>query len=180
MPLETICVPNCQSLPEVVFNVCAPPETYAGQVTNIYLTSVGHFLLDENDANEWGDRISLHQSEPSKIIVLSGIGNKPEAEPNAYNGAYGKLHIANKAHSIPFVIREIPNVNYNMMKSFEVIKKATAWYKTYSGKIYGGKGIEVSISFNQIIPEQHTDLESLSGLISWNYYLHPERNTSVI
>jgi hypothetical protein len=179
MNCNYICEPACKQMPEVDFSICSP-KTFGGQINNVFLFSNKHPLLNEFDVNEFVYRLALPQNDVSKIITLSCIGSKQAPEINEVKGAYGISTYSNKIHSVIFEINELEDMNYNMMLHFERTNKALALYKTSSGKIYGGHGIPVIISFNQIIPEAPNELESLLGTISWEDRLHPCRGNSFI
>ena len=173
---EIVCSTSCESeLPVVEFDICNP-EVHFGQISDVFITNVGNPLTDENSPSEWTTRLSLPQSDPSKIINLLGIGDKPAAEANEIEISRGRTVSGNKNHTINFRIDETSDDNYNMMRSFECSKVAKMWYKTFEGKLYGGaEGIDASISFNHVIPENASELEVLQGTLKWKAKFHPCR-----
>ncbi len=174
--LEITCSTDCQSaLPEVEFDLCNPAFHF-GQVSDVFITNIGNGLTDETDPIEWTNRLSLAQSDPAKIIRLLGIGDKPAAESTEVEASYGRTAYGTKTHVVNFRIDEVSDKNYEMMRQFECNKTVLAWYKTYEGKIYGGaSGISVSIKFDHIIPESASELETLTGTLTWKSKFSPCR-----
>lgn len=173
------CPEGCEAeLPEVEFDLCNP-DVHFGQVSDVFITNIGYPLTDETDASEWSQRLSLAQNNPAKIIQLQGIGDKPAAEENVIEISKGRKVSGNKNHTVNFRIDEVSDKNYEMMRKFECNKSVLAWYKTYEGKLYGGRyGVHapgVSISFNHVIPESAQELETLPGTITWKAKHHPCR-----
>ena len=176
--IET-CILPCDDLPEVDFSLCAPQVNH-GEVGDVYFTSEHHPLIDETDANEWAYRLALPVGDPSRIIRLMVIGDKPEAEIVEVDGAYNKNYYASKNHIVNIKVYQTSDTNYNMMRVLEKEKKGLGWYKTSSGVLYGGKGTPASIGFNQVIPESSADLEYLNGWLRWKAPMHPCRTLSPI
>lgn len=173
------CPTGCEKLPDIDFSLCSP-VIHAGQVTNIYLAMPGNPLIMYSTANEWGARIALPATDPSRIITLHCIGNKAEAETIELVGAYGKSAYSHKKHRLSFSIAQTSDTNYTMMRSLEILRKALAWYKTGGGKTYGGTGIPVKVVLNHSIPEDSKAVERITGYIEWDHRIHPCRITSVI
>lgn len=170
------CEDSCSSaLPEVEFNLCNPKFTF-GQVSDVFITNIGNPLTDETDPSEWQTRLDLTQSNPSKIIRLLGIGDKPAAESQETEASYGRTAYGTKTHSVNFRIDEVTDTNYEMMRKFECNRTVLMWYKTFEGKIYGGAtGIKATLKFDHVIPENSSELETLTGVIKWKSKFHPCR-----
>lgn len=173
------CPEGCESLlPEVEFDLCNP-DVHFGQISDVFITNVGYEMTDETDPTEWAARLALASSDPAKIIQLKGIGDKPAAEANILEISYGRKVSGNKNHTVNFRIDEVSDKNYEMMRKFECNKTVLAWYKTYEGKLYGGRfGVHsqgVSIQFNHVIPENASELETLTGTLTWKSKFHPCR-----
>lgn len=173
------CPDICRKIPDVDFSICNP-VTFPGMVSEIYLTSLSHPLVNYTDSTEWAYRIALTNASPSRIITLQVIGEKPLPERNEYVGAYGKKHYSNKKHRVPFKINQLSDTNYNMMRTFEVIKKGLGWYKSSGGKTYGSSGLAVEIFMDQVIPVNSRDLENITGWVEFDQVIHPCRQSSVI
>lgn len=173
---EIECPEGCESqLPEVEFDLCNP-DVHFGQISDLFITNIGYPLTDETDPVEWNDRLSLAQSDPAKIINLVGIGSKAAAESNIIEISKGRKVSGNKNHTVAFRIDEVSDKNYEMMRTFECNKTVLAWYKTFEGKLYGGAaGIEASIMFDHVIPEDASALETLEGTLTWKAKFHPCR-----
>lgn len=173
---DVTCAAGCSDqLPEVEFNLC-DPDFHFGQVSDVFITNVGNPLTDETSGSEWLDRLELAQSNPAKIIRLLGIGDKPAATSTQTDASYGRIAYGTKTHVVNFKIDEVSDKNYEMMRKFECNKVVLAWYKTYEGKIYGGaSGIKVTINFDHVIPENASELETLTGTITWKAKFHPCR-----
>lgn len=173
---EITCAEGCTAaLPEVEFDLCNP-DFHFGQVSDVFITNIGNPLTDETDPAEWQTRMNLTQSNPAKIIRLLGIGDKPAAESQETEASYGRTAYGPKTHTVNFRIDEVSDKNYEMMRTFECNKAVLAWYKTFEGKIYGGRtGIKVSIKFDHVIPENASELETLTGSIKWKSKFHPCR-----
>lgn len=173
------CEEGCETvLPEVSFDLCNP-DVHFGQISDVFITNIGNPLTDETDPLEWAARLALDQSNPAKIIQLQGIGDKPAAEANVIEISKGRKVSGNKNHTVNFRIDEVSDKNYEMMRKFECNKSVLAWYKTYEGKLYGGRfGVHsagVSIAFNHVIPENAAELETLPGTLTWKSKFHPCR-----
>ncbi len=173
------CSQTCDNLPQVDFSLCAP-KVYFGLISNVFITSRRHPLVDETDANEWALRIALNYRDPSRIINLTGIGDKPEPESVEEVAAFANNFYSHKNHFVNFLIYQLADPNYNMMRVFEKEKKVLVWYLTSSGILYGGLGIPATIGFNQVIPGSASDLESLKGIVKWKGKIHPCRTLSPI
>jgi hypothetical protein len=173
---EIVCPESCSAeLPDVSFDLCNP-DVHFGQISDVFITNVGNPLVDETSPVEWSDRLALASSNPSRIIQLMGIGDKPAAESNVIEISKGRKVSGNKNHTVNFRIDEVSDLNYEMMRKFECNKTVLMWYKTYEGKLYGGaSGIQASIGFNHVIPENSAELETLVGSITWKAKHHPCR-----
>jgi hypothetical protein len=174
--LEIQCSTSCtDALPEVEFDLCNP-DVHFGQISDVFITNIGNPLIDETDPTEWTNRLGLLQSNPAKIIQLYGIGSKPAAESNEIEISKGRKVTGNKNHTVNFKIDEVSDKNYEMMRKFECNKTVLMWYKTFEGKLYGGAdGIQASIKFNHVIPENASELETLEGSLTWKAKFHPCR-----
>lgn len=170
------CSTSCtDALPEVEFDLCNP-DVHFGQISDIFITNIGYPLTDETDPTEWSTRLGLAQSDPSKILQLYVIGDKPAAESNDIEISKGRKVTGNKNHTVNFRIDEVSDKNYNMMRKFECNKTVLGWYKTYGGKLYGGAdGIQMSIKMNHVIPENASELETIQGTMTWKAKFHPCR-----
>lgn len=173
---EITCSTSCtDALPEVEFDLCNP-DVHFGQISDVFITNIGYPLTDETSPSELTARLALAQSDPSKIINLFGIGSKPAAEGTDIEISKGRTVSGNKNHTVNFRIDEVSDKNYEMMRKFECNKTVLMWYKTYEGKLYGGaSGIQASIRFNHVIPENASELETLEGTITWKAKFHPCR-----
>lgn len=177
---DIVCPDGCTAeLPEVDFDLCSP-DVHFGQVSDVFITNVGYPLTNYTDPIEWAERLALLNTDPSKIIQLIGIGDKPAAEANIIEISKGRKVSGNKNHTVNFRIDEVSDLNYEMMRKFECNKTVLAWYKTYEGKLYGGNsGVHsagVSIQFSHVIPENAAELETLPGTITWKSKFHPCRS----
>lgn len=171
---------KCDALPEVDFNICSPNLVMA-QVSDLYITKPGHGFIDVEDTNELIYRLALPVSDPSRILNLKGIGEKPMPISNTSISAFNKSDYSNKTHNLPFVIHEVTQLNYEMMRYFEIYPKALFWFATGGGKMFGGNsGNECQIYFNSIIPKDIKDIERLEGQVIFNSKQHPCRTNSVI
>ena len=179
--LDITCSTDCEDqLPAVLFDICAP-EVHFGQISKVYMTNIGNPLLDETDAAEWATRMALLVTDPTRIIELSVIGDKPAAEANILEISRGRKVAGLKNHTINVRIDETNQINYEMMRKFECGKGILFWYETYEGILYGGNvGIEGSLLMNHIIPESAQDLETFSGTLTWKSKFHPCRTVSPI
>lgn len=173
---DITCAEGCESaLPAVEFDLCNPKFAF-GQVSDVFITNIGNPLADETDPAEWQDRLDLAQSDPAKIIRLLGIGDKPVAESQETPASYGRTAYGPKNHTVNFRIDEVSDTNYEMMRKFECNKTVLMWYKTFEGKIYGGKsGIKATLKFDHVIPENASELEQLTGTLKWQSKFHPCR-----
>lgn len=172
---------NCSvALPDVEFDICRP-KFYFGQISDIFLTNIGVPFGDINLAQEWSNRLSGEGHLPGKIIRILGIGDKPAAEGVQIEASYGRFVTGIKTHTINFKVDEVSAKNYQMMRHFECNRFCLMWYKTYNGMIYGGnEGVRASISFNHVIPENSSDLETLVGTLKWKAKHHPCRDEWVL
>lgn len=176
---ELNCPEGCEAeLPEVSFDLCNP-DVHFGQISDLFLTNVGYPLTDENDPTEWAARLALINTNPAKIVQLFGIGDKPAAEGSDIEISKGRKVSGPKNHTVNFTIDEVSDPNYNMMRTFECNKSVLVWYKTFEGKLYGGRyGVKTSgasIKFNHVIPQSASELETLVGTVSWKNKFHPCR-----
>lgn len=168
------CIPACDALPEVQFSMCNP-QVNAASVCELFISTLLNPLVNPQDLTEWVTRLTLPQADPSKIITLTGLGEKPEAEKDEVFGAFNRKDSAIKKHSVRFTVYQTADLNYEMMRYYERVKKGLVWYSTEAGIRYGGLGIQADISFNQVIPADASSIESLSGIISWDQKFHPCR-----
>lgn len=174
-----VCPEGCEAaLPEVEFDACNP-DVHFGQVSDVFITNFGNPMDDVNDPAEWTTRLALPSNDPERIVQLQGIGDKPAAEENVLEISKGRKVSGLKNHTVNFRIDEVSDKNYEMMRKFECQKLVLAWYKTFEGKLYGGNnGVHkpgVMISFNHVIPEDASALETLQGTITWRSSFHPCR-----
>lgn len=178
---EIICATSCaQALPETEFNLCSP-ETNFGEIEEILVTNIGNPLVDENDPAEWATRFALSATDPTKITRLFVVGSKPAPEGASIMISRDTEIPSPKTHTIPFKIFETNQKNYEFLRTLECGKKLLVWYKTADGALYGGaKGIEVSITMNEIIPESRQELTYFEGSLKWKSKHHPCRTVSVI
>lgn len=177
--LNLECVSGCDSLPEVSFSLCNP-QVNSGEVCQIMLTSLNNPMINETDSVEWATRMALPQEDPSRIILLRGVGEKPEAPLEEIVGAYNNTASALRSHQVEFVISQTGDLNYEMLRYYERAKKGLGWYLTRGGRLYGGKGIPFSIGFSHVIPRENSALETITAILKWDYKFHPCRQLSVI
>jgi hypothetical protein len=168
------CPEGCDAaLPDVDFDLCNP-EFHFGEISDLFITNLGHPLTDETDATEWTTRLNLTSIDPARIVRLYGIGEKPAAESNDTEASYGRKAYGTKEHTVNFTIDEISPLNYELLRKLECNKVVLVWYKTTDGQLFGGaSGIKVSLNFDHIIPEDASQLQTLVASITWRSKFHP-------
>lgn len=174
-----VCPDSCgDELPEVDFDACNP-DVHFGQVSDMFIGSINQPFTDVNDPTEWTARLNAVAGDPTRLIQLQGIGDKPAAEETPLEISKGRRVYGPKNHTLNFRIDEVSDTNYEMMRKFECNRLCLMWYKTYGGKLYGGNhGVNrlgVAIRFNHVIPEDAAQLETLTGTLSWKNKFHPCR-----
>jgi hypothetical protein len=179
--ITPVCTDSCaDALPEVEFNICAPGINF-GEIDAIFITNVGNPMLDETDPLEWATRMALLVTDPTRIIELNVIGDKPAPESTEVAISRNRIVVGAKGHSVNIEIQETNQKNYDMLRAFECGKKIKFWYRTAGGLLYGGNvGIDGSMVLNEIIPKSRKELIVFAGAIKWEAKHHPCRTLSVI
>jgi hypothetical protein len=176
---EIVCTDACaDQLPIAAFSICAPVTNF-GQISKVYITNDGYPLTDENDLTEWQTRANLDVSDPSRIIELSVIGDKPLPTASEVALSRGRTTVGAREHVINIKIDETNDTNYEMMRKFECGKTVRVWFETFGGLLYGGRtGVLASVTLAEIIPEGTDALIMFQGTIKWKSKFSPCRTTS--
>lgn len=176
---EIICPVDCESiLPDVEFSVCAP-EINLGEITDIYLGNPGNPLTDENSATEWATRMAA--VDETKIINLKVMADLPLPEVSEIDISGKRKVTGDKSYTINLDIDETNQTNYEFMRATSCATKKTAWYKTTSGKLYGGAtGIDGTLRLDEIIPRSSKEVTKFTGTFKWDSKTAPCRTDSVI
>lgn len=175
LTIPTTCI---SPLPETDFNICAPVVN-VGEIEEILFTNIGSPLTDETSPTEWATRKGLPAIDPTKIISLICQAEKPAATANEITISQNIIITPSKEHVINGDVHQTNDKNYNAMRQFEFARKVLIWYRTAGGKLYGGpKGIEASISINEVIPKSRKELSYFAFTIKWEAKLHPCRTNS--
>lgn len=176
---EINCPENCESqLPEVQFSICAPETNYA-QIAKIYATNDGYPLTDENSLNEWQNRANLNVSDPSRIIEMSVIADKPLPTDNEVQISRGRTSNGLKDFVVNVTIDETNQANYEFMRKTECGLTLRFWYETYGGLLYGGtKGVLGTMKLGEEITANTAELITFKGAIKWKSKFSPCRTTS--
>ena len=172
------CPTDCSgALADVSFNDCAP-EWHWGEITKIYIAESNFAgFTDVTSLAEWTTNLS--DTADDKIRTLIVKGELPEPETTETPASGDRIAIGYKTFSLPFIIDETNDINYNFLLLSECGGKYKIWYETSDGVLYGGNaGIEVSLRMNQIIPLERTALVTLSGKFTWKSLQSPFRSTS--
>lgn len=173
---EIVCQEGCGvQLPATKFNICNPEGAF-GQISELFITNIGYPLTDENDMNEWLTRMSLPDTDPSKIWRILVVGDKPASESADVEMSYGRTISGPEQHQLNIRIDEVNQENYDFARNFDCNKRVKIWYKTFGGDAYGGaKGIDVSMKFKHVIPEGTADLQTLVSNPKWKSKIQPCR-----
>lgn len=174
MSLPT-CPTNCAgSLPEVDFSYCAPVLNPGG-ITRFYLTNDGYPLTDWTSLAEWNTRLSNDSTDADAIRTLVVLGDKPAPEKTEIEISDDRKVYIRKKHTINFRIDEVSDDNYAMVRQLECGGQFLGWYKG-GDYLYGGNdGIKMSITLDDIHPESNQELNTLTGMATWEAKFHPER-----
>lgn len=177
--LEITCPTDCDgNLPDVEFSVCSP-EINLGEITDIYLTNPGNPLTDETSAVEWAARMAA--VDETKIINLKVMGDLPIPEASEIEISGKRKVTGDKSYTINLDIDETNQTNYEFMRATSCANKKTAWFKTTSGKLYGGAtGIDGTLRLDEIIPRSSKEVTKFTGTFKWDAKFAPCRTDSVI
>jgi hypothetical protein len=177
---DPVCAEGCDSpLPDVQFDLCAPQFNF-GEISRFYLTNIGNPLIDETDLSEWQDRLALLAADPTRMLELVLIGDKPAAETPEVAASNGRTAYGPKNHTINLNIDDTNQVNYDFMRAMECRGSGQylCWYATADGLLYGGaSGIPMSIVLNDVIATK-AELIKFVGTAKWTSKIHPCRTVN--
>ena len=162
-------------IPKVAFSESSPVIGF-GQVTDVLITELG-YPLAELTKEYIESRIANDSDTAGAIRMLTVIGDKPAPESNEIEISHFRKIRSPKTHTINFRVDENNDQNYEFVRQLEEdgISEVLIWYRTNSGKLYGGlNGIEASINIDEVIPESGDELNVLQGTLTWKGN-HPER-----
>ncbi len=163
------------TIPPVAFSE-ASPDIGFGQITDILIAEKG-YPLTSFEVDYLNSRISAQSDVAGAIRSLTVIADKPAPESSDIEISHFRKIRTPKVHTINARIDETNDQNYSFVQKLEQdgIVEVLIWYRTNSGKLYGGlNGIEASINFDEIIPESGDELNTFHGTFTWKGN-HPDR-----
>ncbi len=169
------CPTDCTGqIPSVLFSDCAP-EFHSGQIRYLYFARADAAdLTDVTNLPEWLSRLSLDGTDADVIRRCTVIGEKPVPEKSELKVSDGRFYYMNKTHSVNFEIDETNETNYGLLLWLECNIRLKFWYETFGGKLYGGNtGELVSVTLDDQIPREATDIEKYIGTAKWEKKTHP-------
>jgi hypothetical protein len=177
---ELTCPDACSDqLPAVKFSICAPTLKY-GQIAKVYIANDGYPLTDENDLAEWQTRANLPDSDPSKIIQLSVIGDYPLPSVNEVSISRGRTATGLADHILNLEVDDNTQENYEFSRTTQCGSfTKRLWFEYYDGDLYGGRlGILGTLRLAEEGPQGSAELRKLKGQFKWKAKFQPCRTTS--
>jgi hypothetical protein len=170
------CPSNCNTwLPAVDFDDCNPAVDF-GEITHIYVTGVGHGLVNWVNTTEWASRLDdTTLGDDTHIRTLIVKGDQPPAESTEYEISNCRVYWGEKKFTVNFDIDETNITNYDFMRQLECGGLFTVWFATENYMYGGTDGIEVTITLNNSITRGCHELNLMSGNMKWNAKFHPEK-----
>lgn len=174
--ISITCPTDCSTwLPAVEFDDCNPAVDF-GEITHIYVTGLGHGLVDWTDTAEWASRLDdTTMGTDTHIRTLIVKADKPPAESTEYEISNCRTFWGDKKHTVNFDIDETNITNYDFMRQLECGGQFTIWYGTPNYMYGGTHGIDVGMSMNDNITRGCRELNLISGTVKWNAKHHPEK-----
>jgi hypothetical protein len=174
-----VCPTDCNGLPEVLFNECAPDLHY-GEISKIYFTTANaDDFTDVEDLAEWQARLADSGGDEDSIRTLGVIGElvAPEGTEIRING--NRRIMPPKTYKLNFTIYETNDTNYDLVRAFECNIKSKIWFETSDGMLYGGKtGILGTFKIDSVIPLNYQELHTFPGVFTWENNMLPDRCVS--
>lgn len=167
-----VCPEGCGGLPASKFNDCSP-ELHYGRVTKVYLASADFNTTSFNSESLSSWTTAISDKNVYKFVV---IGELPEPDQEEVEVSGGRTAVGLKNFTLPFIVDETNDVNYQWLLTVECNMTFKMWFETSDGMLYGGNdGIKASIVANHIIPREDTALTYIDVKAKWKAQRSPLR-----